>query len=157
MMHRKIGQPDEAWIATARSFFCEGCEVLLSIRYLYNSPCMNFVLLRSLEQLRLVVDVVPDGAELTLWRDAKFPIRGQLTKGLLEAARTSIPEDVESVCVFTESGSDPDPRMEGDCWHLAKHMFSELEDRIGESVAIGPWPTDSGSICAVKGGTDGPR
>jgi hypothetical protein len=152
-----VQQPDEVWIAAAESFFSEGHEVLLSIRYLYNSPCMDYALLRSSDQLRRVVDLVPDGAELTLWRTANLPIRGRLTKALLELARERIPEAVESVCLFTESGSDADPRIEGDSWHLAKYMFGELEDRMGESVAIGPWPAESGSLCAVKGGIDGPR
>ena len=152
-----VQQPDEAWIASAGSFFSEGREVLLSISYLYNSPCMDFALLRSLDQLRLVVNLVPDGAKLTLWRTANLPIRGRLTEALLELAHEQIPETVESVCLFTESGSDVDPRIEGDSWRLAKHMFRELEDRMGECVAIGPWPAACGSICAVKGGINGPR
>jgi hypothetical protein len=157
MARREVRQPDEEWIAAAQSFFCEGSEVLLSIKYLHNSPTMKFALLRSLDQLRLVVRACPDGAELTLWRDAKLPFRGRLTATLLDAASSSIPDNVECLCVFTESGSEADPRLEGASWHLVSHMFGELKERMGECAAIGAWPAGAGSIQAVKGGIEGPR
>lgn len=157
-MQRQGRLPDQDWIAAVRCFFAEGREVLASIKYLYNSPPQNFALLRSLDQLHLLVEICPNGAEITLWRDASLPFRGPLTPALLEAARSSIAENVESLCIFTESGSGTDPRLQGDSWHLSKYMFTELKERMGESVAMGAWPDGaSGSSSAIKGGIDGPR
>src|SRR5450631_2347657 len=102
-MHNRDRDLNEAWITAAQSWIRERDETLLSIRYLYNSPPMNFALLRSPDHLRPVLDACPDGAELTLWRDVRLTVRGAVTPSLLERACSVIPEDTECVCVFTES------------------------------------------------------
>jgi len=143
-------------MADVRSLFAGDREVFVSISYLYNSPCMNYALLRSHDELRLLVERCPDGAELSVWKHANLPFRGVLTNEFLEAVRSSIPGTSESVCLFTDSRTEGDPRLEGDSWHLAKHMLDDLKERMGERVAIGPWPVP-GSIRAIKAGIDGPR
>src|SRR5262245_20200947 len=153
----------DAWIATARTWIEEAGEAFLSIRYLYNSPTMNFAILRSPGELLQVIRACPDGAELTLWRRARLNIRGALTSTLIEDARSSIPTDSECICLFTASGSEADPRLAGDSWPSVPAMLAEmradsLEEHLGEPVAIGAWPDpDSDQICAVKGGLEGPR
>jgi hypothetical protein len=117
---------------------------------------MNFALLRSPDHLRQVVDACPDGAELTLWRDVRLTVRGAASPSLLESVRSVIPECTECVCIFTESGSNTDPRLEGESWRSVSHMAAELEERMSELVAIGSWP-QSENIRAVKGGLEGPR
>ena len=152
-------QLDDQWVATANSWIREGGETLLSIRYLYNSPPMNFGLPRSLDQLRLIIEACPDGAELTLWRSVSL-VRGALTPAIIQEARASIPEHSECVVLFTQSGSETDPRLEGDAWHTVSGMLAEapelLEERMGQTVAIGAW-TESDCITGVKGGVEGPR
>src|SRR5262245_6395486 len=151
------------WLATAHTWIEEAGEAFLSIRYLYNSPTMNFALLTSPRELLQVIRACPDGAELTLWRRARLNIRGALTSTLIDQAGSSIPADSECVCLFTASGSEADPRLAGDAWNSVPAMLAEmragsLEEHLGESVAIGAWPDpDSDQICAVKGGLEGPR
>ena len=159
MRARKDREINTSWIARASTWVEEAGEALLSIKYLYNSPTMNFALLRSHEQLLQVIQVCPDGAELTLWRQARLAIRGTLTSTLIEQVRYSIPEHSECVCVFTASGSDTDPRLAGESWCSVSSMIAELEERVGEPVAIGAWPDEPAfdRICAVKGGVEGPR
>ena len=152
-------QLDDHWVAPANSWIREGGETLLSIKYLYNSPPMNFGLPRSLDELRLIIDACPDGAELTLWRSISL-VRGTLTPGIVQEARASIPKDSECVCLFTQSGSETDPRLEGDAWHSVSGMLAELPEllteHMGQTVAIGAWP-ESDCITGVKGGVEGPR
>jgi hypothetical protein len=156
-MNRDDRIPDEAWLMEARPLFLSGREILASISYLYNTPNMNFAMPRSLDELRKVIDACPDGAELTLWPEASLPFRGYLTEALLDSARASIPDSAESLCLFIDSSSESDPRLEGDSWHLAKYMYGELRERMGERVAIGQWPSATGSMIAIKGGVHGPR
>ena len=150
------------WMTTAHAWIEEAGEAFLSIRYLYNSPTMNFALLRSSGELLQVIRACPDGAELTLWRRARLTVRGALTSTLIDHARSSIPDDSECVCLFTASGSETDPRLAGDSWRSVSSMLAELlaelDEHQGELVAIGAWPEpDSDQICAVKGGLEGPR
>ena len=148
----------EDWIAHAHSWIRESGEAFASIKYLYNSPPMNFALLTSPDQLRQVIQVCPDGAELTLYRRARLPVRGSLTPRLIEEVQTAIPEQAECVCLFTASGLSTDPRLEGDSWRSRSEMVAELGDRMGEPVAIGGWPGhDVERIQFAKGGIDGPR
>src|SRR5262245_17251226 len=118
---------------------------------------MNFGLVRSPDELHHLIRVCSDGAELTLWRRAQLSVRGVLTASLIEKAQASIPKRSECLCVYTNSGSGVDPRPEGESWHDVSEMLAELKERIGESVAIGAWPTESDRIVAVKGGVEGPR
>jgi hypothetical protein len=77
VIHNRDRELNEAWITDAEAWIRERGETLLSIRYLYNSPPMNFALLRSIDHLRQVVHARPDGAELTLWRDVHLTVRGR--------------------------------------------------------------------------------
>src|SRR5688500_9198327 len=124
------------WVALVCASIEESGEAFLSIKYLYNSPTMNFALVTSPDQLQLVIRACPDGAELTLWRRARLAVRGELTSALIEQARSLIPDDSECVCLFTASGSATDPRLAGDSWRSVSSMLAELEEHLGEPVAI---------------------
>jgi hypothetical protein len=157
MPAREDRELNTRWIAKASTWVEEAGEAFLSIKYLYNSPTMNFALLRSPEQLLQVIQACPDGAELTLWRRIRLAFRGTLTSTLVEQVRSSISDDSECVCLFTASGSDKDPRLADETWCSVSSMLAELEERLGEPVAIGAWPDGSDRMCAVKGGVEGPR
>jgi hypothetical protein len=151
---------NDDWIAAASAWIEEAGEAFMSIRYLYNSPTMKFALLRSPGELLEVIRACPGGAELTLWNGARLAVRGALTPTLIEQARSSIPDGSECVCVFTASGSETDPRLEGDSWRSVSDMLaelkSELDEHLGKPVALGAWPEPK-KMCAVKGGLEGPR
>jgi hypothetical protein len=158
--YSKERELNDDWIATARAWIDESGEAFMSIRYIYNSPTMGFALLRSPGELLQVIRACPDGAKLTLWRRARFTVRGALTATLIEQARSSIPDGPECVCLFTASGSETDPRLEGGSWcsisDMVAELKSELDERLGTPVALGAWPEPE-ECSAVKGGLEGPR
>jgi hypothetical protein len=151
-------EPDDAWVAKVSSWIEETGEVFIYLRYLFNSPTMNFALVRSEHDLRRLIGVSPEGTELTACRGAWLPIRGAWGEELLDRVRDEIPTRTDCVCVFTQTNSPEDPRLAGESWCSTSEMIRELSERECEQVAIGVFVNDGReTISAAIGGLDGPR
>lgn len=158
LTYSKQRELDEPWVAKVSSWIEESGEVFIYLRYLYNSPTMNFALVSSKYDLLRLVRVCPRGTELTVCRGAWLPIRGAVGADLLALVRQEIPTRTDCVCVFTQTNSPEDPRLAGESWCSVFEMIGELREHDAESVAIGVF-ADNGreTASATIGGLDGPR
>jgi hypothetical protein len=149
---------DERWIAEILSWIEETGEVFVYLRYLFNSPNMKFALATSEHALRRLVQIYPQGAELTACKGEWLPIRGVVGAELLARVQDGLPARKDCVCVFTQGSSPEHPVLKGDSWCSVSEMVAELREHEGEQVAIGVFAAgERKTISAVIGGLDGPR
>jgi hypothetical protein len=154
----KNREPDERWIAKVLTWIDESGEVFLYLRYLFNSPTMKFALVRSEHDLRRLVQISPQGTELTACKGAWLPLRGAVGAELIARVRDELPARTDCVCVFTQGASPEDPILAGDSWCSVSEMVAELTEHEGERVAIGVFAAGKReTVSAVIGGLDGPR
>ena len=149
---------DERWIAKVLSWLGEIGEVFVYVRYLFNSPTMKFALVTSEHDLRGLVEISPEGTELTACKGAWLPIRGVVGAELLARVHDGLPARTDCVCVFTQVASPEHPILTGDSWCCVSEMSAELREHEGERVAIGVFADgERETISAAIGGLDGPR
>lgn len=149
---------DEHWITKVSSWIAETGEVFVYLRYLFNSPTMKFALVKSECDLRRLVELSPNGTDLTACKGAWLPIRGVVGRELIARLREELPSNTECVCVFTQSNSTEHLILTGDGWCSVPVMIAELREHEGEQVAIGVFATGKReTISAAIGGLDGPR
>ena len=150
-----------AYVSTVRNWIETTGEVLVIMRYLRAAGAKDYAIVTSAEEFHRLVDVCPIGTDIIVFRDRMLPMRGVVDHFFAKLVRESLPEDLEYLLVKMKPEKPDDPRCVGLCGYV-RHFDSDLEDMVGETIAIGECPNFSrpdneGMISASKGGIDGPR
>jgi hypothetical protein len=139
-------------------------EVLVVLRYLHAAGKKDFALCNSEREFRRIIELVPAGTDIIVIRDKQLPLRGMVTRSLIDRALAAIPEGNEYLVVRISGGLPDDPRLSGEMGDTHHDLREDLEreDVFGTNVAIGLCPPfmeadNPGMVSASKGGIDGPR
>ena len=108
-----------------------------------------------------MVDVCAIGTDIIVFRDSVLHIRGVVDDAFVKHVHESLPKDSEYLFVKMKPEEPGDPRCFGEFDYM-RNLDSDLEDMVGEAIAIGECPDFTGPdneamISASKGGIDGPR
>jgi hypothetical protein len=137
-------------------------EVLVVLRYLRAAGAKDFALCRTTADFELLVDSMPTGTDIEVFRDPQVPIRGIVDEAFIASALRAIPDGQEYLVVTLETrpGSTISSASEMGCSH--RELHESLEELMGTAVALGVCPDycvpdHEGLVSAAKGGIDGPR
>lgn len=160
-MYRPERDVTPAYLSTVRSWIDATGEVLVIMRYLHGGGAKDFALITSAEEFDRLIDVCPLGTDIIVFRDRMLPIRGVVDDVFVKQLRELLPDDSEYLFVNMKPEKPGDPRCFGE-FDFVRHLDSDLEDMVGETIAIGECPDFTGPdnesmISASKGGIDGPR
>src|SRR5262245_9734628 len=92
-----------AFLARVAEWMEHSGEVLVVLRYLRAAGRKDFALCRTPEEFGEIVDRVPIGTDIEVFRDRQLPIRGRLDEELLAAALAAIPDGREYLVVSLET------------------------------------------------------
>jgi len=151
-----------AFLDRVREWLATSGEVLVVVRYLRAAGVKDLVLCRTLEEFQAIVETVPTGADIEVFRTPKLPIRGVATETLVAEILASILPGHEHLIITARSRSGVPFAAEW-CWHdEPQELAAWLREHVGEEVAAGPAPELSSPdnddlTSAAKGGVDGPR
>lgn len=150
-----------SYLSTVRSWIKATGEVLVIMRYLRAAGAKDYAIVRSAEEFDRLVDVCPIGTDIIVFRDKMLPLRGVVDNTFVKHVQESLPEDMECLFVKMKPEKPGDPRCFGEFGYM-RHLNSDLEDMVGETIAIGGCPDFTGPdneamVSASKGGIDGPR
>jgi hypothetical protein len=137
-------------------------EVLVILRYFRAAGAKDFALCRTPADFEALVQAVPRGTDIEVFRDAQLPLRGVVDEAFIEAALTTIPEGREYLLITTETRPGRSISRVGDNGASHAELRESLADLHGVEVALGIcpeyWgPDHQGLVSAAKGGIDGPR
>jgi hypothetical protein len=137
-------------------------EVLVILRYLRAAGAKDFALCRTRDDFEALVEALPTGTDIEVFRDPQLPLRGVVDAAFISSALDAIPEGQEYLVVTMEVG--PDSRMSrwGYIGFSHPELRESLEELRGAEVALGVCPAycvpdHEGLVSTSKGGIDGPR
>jgi hypothetical protein len=137
-------------------------EVLVILRYLRAAGAKDFALCRTRGDFERLVESVPTGTDIEVFRDPQLPLRGTVDEALIASALIAIPYGEEYLLVTTEVRPGSNISRFGDIGCSHADLRESLEELMGADVALGACPAycvpdHEGLISAAKGGIDGPR
>jgi hypothetical protein len=144
-----------AWMRSAE-------ELLVVLRYLRAGGAKDYAFISSEAEFDSLINVCPVGTDIVVFRDPQLPIRGTVDATFINDAADRFKNGEEYLCVFLRTRSVGDPRLPGEMGETVRGLIEDLNEHIGERVAIGPCPNfvvgdNASMISRSKGGIDGPR
>ena len=152
----------DRYMNTVAAWIEEFGEVLVIMRYLRAAGAKDYALARTEDEFRRLIDVVPVGTDIIVFRDLQLPLRGVVNDDFIGSAQSLIRNGDEYLYVKLEPLTSDDIRAFGEMGDTHTCMDEDLREHIGDEVAIGlcpPFigPDNEAMISASKGGIDGPR
>jgi len=149
------------YLSTCRSWINEYGELLVVIRYL-RVGSRDYALIRTVDEFDQLISVCPEGADIIVFKDPLLPFRGKCSIALVSEIVTNMKHHPEYLYVKTNLEKLGDPRLFGEEGYTKETLKSDLEEHLGENIAVGPCPNyivedQQAMISASKGGIDGPR
>lgn len=162
MSHNPDRDVRPAFLATVHEWIAAYGEVFVFLRYLAAAGAKDYAFCTSFPQFEALVDVVPVGTDIEVFRGRQLPHRGAVTDAFTATALATIADGEEFLLVSmeTSAGSSISSRSASGDSH--EHLREVLSEFRGKNVALGLyprfWESDSDTlISAAKGGIDGPR
>lgn len=152
----------DGYLNTVATWIRESGEVLVILRYLRAAGAKDYGFARTEGEFRRLIDVVPDGTDIIVFRDPQLPLRGVVNDDFISSAQSQIHNGEEYLYVKLEPLTPDDIRAFGEMGDTHNCMDEDLREHMGDKVAIGlcpPFiePDNDAMISASKGGIDGPR
>ncbi|MDG3006889.1 hypothetical protein [Paludisphaera mucosa] len=151
-----------AFVDRVTDWFERADEVLVILRYLRAAGAKDFAFCRTRSEVEALIESVPIGTDIEVFRDRQLPIRGVVDETFIRTAFDSFPDGEEYLLmtIETELGSRISRFARIDC--SQKELHELLSELIGAEVALGRCPDfnvadHDGLVSAAKGGIDGPR
>lgn len=143
------------WIAS------EG-EVFVILRYLASAGSKDYAFCHSKEDFVSILGAVPDSTDIIVFRNKQLPYRGLCSPMFVDQVLRAIPDGEEYMAIANLPPSSSDLRCHGRMGDTHRDLMEDLQDWMGQSVAVGPCPPfiegdNETMISASKGGIDGPR
>ena len=140
-------------------------EIFVVLRYLRAGGAKDYAFIRSRVDFAALVACVPEGTDIVVFRDSQLPLRGKVTPEFLARAMDHVRDGEEYMLVRMAPESHRpagDLRRFGEMGCTHAELARDLEDEIGEEVALGKCPRfidadHERMISASKGGIDGSR
>ncbi|HEV3446917.1 MAG TPA: hypothetical protein VG099_19925 [Gemmataceae bacterium] len=151
-----------AFLERVASWMQRSGEVLVILRYLRAAGAKDFALCRSRGDFEALVESLPTGTDIEVFRDHQLPLRGIVDEAFIALALNAIPDGQEYLIVTTEVRPGSKICHFGYIGGSHIDLRQSLEELKGNDVALGVCPAycvpdHEGLISAAKGGIDGPR
>jgi hypothetical protein len=150
------------FLATVGGWIDSSAEVFVVLRYLRAAGMKDYAFIKTRDEFASLVDSVAEGTDMIAFRDPQLPIRGKVSKEFVESAKAQIADGIEYLFVRRRPEKIGDLRLSGGMGNTHATLTEDLEEEIGEEVALGTCPPfidpdNDRMISASKGGIDGPR
>jgi hypothetical protein len=137
-------------------------EVLVILRYLRAAGAKDFALCRTRSEIEDLIDSVPRGTDIEVFRDRQCPIRGVVDDAFIRSALDSLPDGQEYLLMTSETRPGSKISRFGEIGGSQAELRESLSELMGAEVALGRCPDfcvadHEGLVSAAKGGVDGPR
>lgn len=137
-------------------------EVLVILRYLRAGGVKDFALCRARIEFEAVVEAVPRGTDIEVFRDPQLPLRGIVDDTFVRSVLDSFPDEQEYLLVTAETRPGSGISRFGEIGACKAELRESLTELMGAEVALGQcpvfWVADhEGLVSAAKGGVDGAR
>jgi len=137
-------------------------EVFVVLRYLRAAGAKDYAFVKTRAEFAVLVESVPDGTDIIAFRDRQLPFRGKVTAQFITQAKTHVTDGEEYMLVRRVPKKPRDLRLFGEMGDTHATLVEDLNEEIGEEVALGVCPRfiesdNDRMISASKGGIDGPR
>jgi len=151
-----------AFLARVKEWLESSGEMLVILRFLCMAGGKDYTICRSFEDFLKMVDIVPNGTEIILFKDRQLPIRGRVDDAFIVHAQKELPQSAEYLIVILEPVRDDFFLPTGAMGEGHDELLEHLEQLRGREVALGRCPPfwvgdHEGLVSASKGGIDGPR
>ena len=161
-IYRPERDVSDRFIETVTTWIQAFGEVFIVLRYLRAAGAKDYAFARTAEDFRQLLDVLPIGTDVIVFRDPQLPLRGAVDDDFLVAAQSLIPDGAEYMYVTMEPLTSKDIRAFGEMGGTHACMEEDLSLHPGEEIAIGICPRfieddHEAMISASIGGIDGPR
>jgi len=148
--------------ATVATWIAASGEVLVILRYLRAAGAKDYALCRTVFEFEMLVEGVPIGADIEVFRQPQLPIRGVVTDAFITDALAAIADGTEYMVVARQREPNSVLSAYGAMSDSHKDLLEDLESLRGQEVALGVCPDFNAPdnpdlISASKGGIDGPR
>jgi hypothetical protein len=152
----------DSFIETVMTWIRESGEVLVIMRYLRAAGAKDYGFARTEGDFLGLLDVLPVGTDIIVFRDKQLPLRGAVNEGFIDSAKSAISDGEEYLYVKMQTLTPDDIRAFGEMGDTHNCMDEDLREHVGDEVAIGhcpPFidPDNESMVSASKGGVDGPR
>jgi hypothetical protein len=137
-------------------------EVFVVLRYLRAAGAKDYAFIKTRAEFVSLVESVPDGTDIVVFRDPQLPLRGTVTADFIARAKTQVRDGDEYMFVRMAPKKAGDLRLFGEMGDTHATLTEDLSEAVGEEIAFGGCPHFSDAdndrmISASKGGIDGPR
>ena len=137
-------------------------EVLVLLRYLRGGGAMDYALCYTVAELEAIVDAVPIGTDIEVFRDAHLPLRGIVSADFMSIATKEIADGQAYLVITMATDGATKISLLGDIGESHAELLEFLEECMDQQVALGPCPEfnredHDGLVSVAKGGIDGPR
>jgi hypothetical protein len=150
------------YLSTVDQWIESSEEVLVVMRYLGMAGAKDYAFIRSSVVFRQLVDSVPIGTDIVVFKEHYLPLRGEVSDDLIQAALVLVPNGSEYLCVDLVPSANAEQRLSGRLGDTHLDLLEVLNNLKGHSVAFGRVPPlceadNEFIVSASKGGIDGPR
>ena len=137
-------------------------EVFIILRYLRAAGAKDFAFCRSQDDFESLVQSVPTGTDIEVFRDLQLPLRGVVDDAFMAAALGAITDGKEYLLVSVATRPGSIISVFGKTGDSNVELLESLKGLRTTEVAVGACPAfnvedHDGLITAAKGGIDGPR
>ncbi|MDB5347100.1 MAG: hypothetical protein JWP89_5477 [Schlesneria sp.] len=162
MLHDPSRDVTSTYLSTVDQWIDSSEEVLVVLRYLGMAGAKDYAFIESPVAFRQLVDSVPIGTDIIVFKEHYLPLRGEVSDDLIQAALVLVPNGSEYLCVDLVPDTNVEQRLSGRLGDTHLDLLEDLNDCKGHPVAFGPVPPfceadNEFMISASKGGIDGPR
>ena len=161
-IYRPERDVSDQYIETVTKWIQSSGDVFIVMRYLRAAGAKDYAFARTADDFRQLLDVLPVGTDVIVFRDPQLPLRGVVDDDFLVAAQSLIPDGDAYLFVRMDPLSTGDIRAFGEMGGSHAELNDDLQYHPGKEVAIGPCPRfieadHEAMISASIGGIDGPR
>ncbi|HLJ87326.1 MAG TPA: hypothetical protein VKZ53_10925 [Candidatus Angelobacter sp.] len=132
---------DERFFGTLKEWLAVQPEILVLIRYPRAAGSRSFEFFNSFEKLSARIREQSSGTSVIAFRKKQLPFRGLVDHEFIQQCLSKIPESAEFLVVETTPTVVGSASWFGDTSGESHAELREaLEERLGESVAVGDYP-----------------
>jgi hypothetical protein len=143
MAHKEQSVFGDNFLNTVREWFLAQNDIFVVARYSATAGVREYYWFKHFDKFHAQLKSFPPQADVIIFRDKQFPLRGTVDDALIRQALVLIPEDTEASIANMVQPPDTSIYLWG-CDNHAE-ILETLHDIRGENAAIGlypPWHMD---------------
>jgi hypothetical protein len=150
------------FLETVGQWVDSSSELFVVLRHLRAAGAKDYAFIKTRAEFAVVVEWLPIGTEIVVFRDRQLPLRGRVTEEFVTRAKAEVKDGDEYMVVRINRESAGDFRLCGQMGDTHETLMEDLAAEMGQEVAFGRCPPffeadNDRMISASKGGIDGPR